>query len=216
VCGNERLQPCGWGLRRFLRLKLRRAYCRGCRVRFTFLPVFLAPAKWYPYLTIQRALAFVADEKHRSPFAALEAWEARRDQRLDDSPHRHPGPSKSAVQRWWAELTRRDTERPWLERTQGVLHRCAPSRPVPLSGNCMLGRVLLGALLCLGAVLRGSVAALAKAPRLAVALWFQEIEHGQRCLGAGSDVGRVIPGPSPSLGGTPPCAVPYRRLCAPT
>jgi hypothetical protein len=80
-------------------MRLRRAWCRICVIRYTILPVFVAPAKWYSYTEIERALLFISWPEFRSITAALKAWEIERQHRIDNGSG--AGPGASTVRLWW-------------------------------------------------------------------------------------------------------------------
>jgi len=102
-------------LRKAQQLWVLRGRCRGACVHcFTFLPLFVAPGKWYPYAAIEEALGFVSQGRFANPTAALKAWEANRETRVDQ--RQVGGPSETTVRRWRKELDQDQPERPWAER----------------------------------------------------------------------------------------------------
>ena len=92
----------GWGERKRLQMRLRRAWCSVCVIRYTIVPVFVAPAKWYSYVEIERALLFVSWCEWRSITAGLKAWEIERHQRIENGAG--AGPGTSTVRGWWKAL----------------------------------------------------------------------------------------------------------------
>lgn len=110
VCGG-RLSPYGWGERRHLKIRLRRAWCPICLIRYTILPVFVAPAKWYSYTQIERALLFISWSEFRSITAGLKAWEIERQHRVENGSS--AGPSTSTVRLWWKTLKQTGPDGQW-------------------------------------------------------------------------------------------------------
>jgi hypothetical protein len=92
------LSPYGWGERKHLKMRVRRAWCPVCVIRYTILPVFVAPAKWYSYTEIERALLFISWPEFRSITAGLKAWEIERQHRIDNGSG--AGPAASTVRLW--------------------------------------------------------------------------------------------------------------------
>jgi hypothetical protein len=80
-------------------MRVRRAWCPICAIRYTILPIFVAPAKWYSYTEIERALLFISWPEFRSITAGLKAWEIERQHRTDNG--LVLGPAASTVRLWW-------------------------------------------------------------------------------------------------------------------
>lgn len=211
VCPGE-LRPAGWGLRRFLGLKLRRAHCGRCGTNFTFLPCFLAPGKWYAYPAIAEAVEFLARPEFENSTQALDAWEEERDDRRDSG--EPAGPSRSTVCRWWGELGQAGSAERWLRRSvaqviERVVDHPLPSRVRPACTPHARAVALVLALGVLGGLVAKQFASRLIAPLLALGLWAVESRHHQRCLASASLAGRLIPGPSPSLAETAKGSSPY-------
>lgn len=96
------LSPYGWGERKHPKMRLRRAWCPVCVIRYTILPIFVAPAKWYSYIEIERALLFISWSEFRSISAGLKAWEIERQHRIENAGG--AGPCASTVRFWWKTL----------------------------------------------------------------------------------------------------------------
>lgn len=96
------LSPYGWGERKHPEMRLRRVWCPVCVIRYTILPVFVAPAKWYSYIEIERALLFISWSEFRSITAGLKAWEIERQHRIENAGG--AGPCASSVRLWWKTL----------------------------------------------------------------------------------------------------------------
>lgn len=205
-CGGV-LGPNGWGERRFLGLLLRRCRCRACRTSFTLLPVFVAPGRWYDYPEIARSFAFVssfvAQPDHPSVNAALREWDHQRTDRADDG-ERDRGASVSTVRRWRGELAAAAQHRPWKGRAAAAITRSQPDYPTAAWHSAQrifqdaLSALVL-ALTVLGALLIRQRHGLTELPPIAAGLWSVESEYRERCLASPYLVGRLIPGPSPSL-----------------
>lgn len=110
---SEALGPDGWGYRRILAFFVRRCRCRLCHARFTILPIFVAPAKWYGYSDIERGISFITGSSASSLNGAILEWEALRENRRDEGIFL--GPSGSSLLRWWKEVDQNPPTRSWLE-----------------------------------------------------------------------------------------------------
>lgn len=129
LCGN-RIQIIGLRLRMVMEIPLYRGRCRSdiCRAHFTFLPLFVAPAKWHGYVQIEAALVYLAERK-TTLTSALASWENEREMRIEEG--RPAGPSVSTLRRWWGELAEASSDRVWWE--QAVDH--SPRHwPRPITG----------------------------------------------------------------------------------
>ena len=105
------LSPYGWGERRRLKMRVRRAWCPICAIRHTILPIFVAPGKWYSYTEIERALLFISWPEFRSITAGLKAWEIERQHRTDNGSD--PAPATSTVRLWWNIFGQVQTDGQW-------------------------------------------------------------------------------------------------------
>lgn len=208
----------GWAKRLFLGLSLRRSRCPGCRVDFTLLPLFVAPAKWYGYEDIDRALVFVTDPKYPSLHAALDDWDNRRIDRIEDD-EKKPGPSRSTVARWHRDLAESGCAHPWQSRIVSEVIRNQADHPVAsqlppedTTHHRVVGLVL--ALTALGALLIRLSDDLRGLCAIALGLWCIEVRYRSRCFANPYLDGRVIPGPSPRVDWTlsqPPAYLPRSR-----
>jgi len=106
------LSPYGWGERRRLKMRVRRAWCPICAIRYTILPIFVAPSKWYSYTEIERALLFISWPEFRSITAGLKAWEIERQHRTENG--LGPGPATSTVRLWWNIFGQVRADGQWL------------------------------------------------------------------------------------------------------
>jgi hypothetical protein len=192
-------------------LPIYRGKCSGSRQHhFTFLPLFVAPGKWYGYPAIEGALRFILREQ--APHRAFVAWEIDREKFVMESTARFPG--TSTIRRWWDELS--DGQDPWLDRAisqvrltttpgwPGLLPTCGPDgipgentiRTIsPISMPSRPVRSLLFLLFFLGEILTGQCPTTV----LGVGLWFLEVQFRQRCLARVALAGRLIPCAFPSL-----------------
>jgi hypothetical protein len=203
LCGGL-LAILGLRLRKTLDLPLFRSQCRGCRTRFTFLPRFVAPGKWFAYPQIEQALTFVAQAGFSSVSQGLREWDYRRDRRIDSG--LSAGPSASSVRRWWMTLSQRDQAEFWSERGRDALSAgLGPSPemrnaggPEP-AGHGSAGLRLLTILRLLGEFLLGSFRASCHRSWFGAALWALESQVGRRCLADADLVGTLIPSHSPYL-----------------
>lgn len=210
VCGRcgRRLWANGWGCRLRAGLRLRRAFCPGCRTSFTFLPMFLAPAKWYAYPAIQRAVDFLSQSKFPTATAAITAWDLERC--VDQDNHLKPRPSAPTALRWWTSLSRAAVSA-WFALTVAQIFQRAPDHPLPFQKESLTtphrrAKAMLQTLIVLGGLIKYCVDDLRSACVLALGLWCVEPIRRRRVLEAPSCLGRVAPGPSPSLkfrGGEP-------------
>jgi hypothetical protein len=130
VCGR-RLSPDGWGERRHLKMRIRRACCRVCVIRYTILPVFVAPAKWFSYIEIERALLFISWSEFRSVTAGLKAWEIERQHRIDNGVG--AGPAASTVRLWWKILGQTRADGHWMAQDELEQALAMTSRALPVS-----------------------------------------------------------------------------------
>jgi len=95
-------------LRKVMDLPIFHGKCDGkCDCGISFLPLFVAPHKWYGYFRIEEALTFVAEEQYSSLSAVLTAWETAREIRLADGLAAFP--SQRTVLRWWKRLEGRSS-----------------------------------------------------------------------------------------------------------
>lgn len=221
VCRGA-LETVSLRLRKVQDLPVYRVRCLGqCRKRFTLLPLFVAPAKWFGYSQIQESLEFVTHPKFRTVTDGILEWDYRRDQRIDGG--LSPDPSPSTVRRWMAELSQVHPHFSWEARARkamgpppeinsvgGPKGKPGPDQiKVRPSSGPTVGVRFLQILRCLGEFLLGP----SHSPPnswLGVSLWFLESRFGQRILARANLVGRVIPGPSPFLAVTrrPSCTYP--------
>ena len=130
VCGG-RLSPYGWGERKHLKMRLRRVWCRRCVIRYTILPVFVAPAKWFSYIEIERALLFISWSEFRSITAGLKAWEIERQHRMDNGVE--IGPAASTVRLWWKILGQARADGQWPAQDELEQALTKTSRALPIS-----------------------------------------------------------------------------------
>ena len=93
----------GLRLRTFTDIPLYYGRCAGpCKTCFTFLPLFIAPRKWYLYYDIEKAISFVSSDRFVSISDAFASWDGGRDDRLDDG--LPPGPRINTVLRWRKDI----------------------------------------------------------------------------------------------------------------
>lgn len=213
-CCGAMIDLFGLRLRKYLDVPVIRGRCRGARPHhFTFLPLFVAPAKWHGYSAIENALRFVSQPEYANQTEALAAWEAQREIRIDDG--ETPGPSVSAIRRWWAEMSENHPDRPWLDRAREARqelreeHHVSSSDPgvaaptmiesKPRCSNAGIAAMLLAMLTSLGAALLGGGVGATPDTYFATGIWFLENRHGQRCLARADLVGNVVPAPVPDL-----------------
>ena len=204
--------------RKVLNIFVLRARCKGPLMHyFTFLPLFVAPAKWYGYEDIEVALVHVNHGKFAYLNAALAAWENLREIRIDD--HKLPGPSSKTVYRWQTELSQHHPDRPWGKiAEQALLQLAEPESsaskkrnhsqprkkrtPLPgtsLSPTASFPEVFLSTLLTLGKILVGSTSFPLPVFPLGIGMWFLETRCQQRILARVELAGKVVPGPVPYL-----------------
>lgn len=193
----------GWSYRKFAALRIRRARCSNpkCRTSFTFLPVFLAPAKWYDYPAIRRAADSLSNPAFETATAAITEWDLDRSYRQDD--HRGPAPSAPTVRRWWASLARAARSE-WLPLAVSRIVQRVPDHPLPFQPGAFASphrsaMALLETLITLGGLIKYGLDDLKNACSLALALWCIEPIRRRRVLEPPSCVGRVAPGPSPNV-----------------
>lgn len=191
----------GWSCRKFQSTKTRRARCSNprCRTSFTFLPMFLAPAKWHAYPAIQQVTDFLS--KFQTVSAGITAWDLERC--VDRDNHLEPRPSASTAYRWWASLWRA-AESAWLALAVSQIFQRAPDHPLPFQEGSLTtphrrAKAMVQTLMVLGGLIKYGVDDLKSACALALALWCVEPIRRRRVLEPPSCVGRVAPGPSPSL-----------------
>lgn len=189
------MSPKGWGERRFLRLPLRRSFCKACGTSFTLLPVFLAPGKWYDYNAIQNAMAFCGHSRFQSTNSAVTEWALCRIDREEGG--LEPGPSGATVRRWWMQF-----------QVQGAapLHLTTttlPQRQLPLSKHSDIEQQPSAHRRT--ATVFNEVLSLARSvslllsPLLGVWLWLFDGTRKRRTLFHSETAGRLIPCRSPSL-----------------
>ncbi|MBF0502534.1 MAG: hypothetical protein HQM09_20520 [Candidatus Riflebacteria bacterium] len=226
ICDGH-ISVIGLRLRKHLDLPIYRGKCGGeCNSHFTFLPVFVAPGKWYDYFSIEIALLHVAQNTFSSTSAAIHDWDFSRDDLIADG--HSPGPSASSVRRWWRELGQNLSERPWQARAEQELVELLPSAPAIItpqssdpiftmdtakddftstqvivvqdsrSSSCLL----LGTLRFLGATLIGKRLVSTMTSLLAIGMSFLETRFQQRCLAMIDLTGRVVPCPYPNMAAT--------------
>lgn len=204
-------------LRSVINLPIYRGKCSGTETHhFTFLPLFVAPGKWFAYPVIEDALRFILNEQ--IPHRAFVAWEMAREHLTAKSLSRIP--STSTIRRWWDALNdghvisleqaisqARDAQIPgWPgllpsygpdgilgEKTSSTI----PGIPLP----SLPVRRLLHLLFSLGEILTGQCPPTSSV--LGVGLWFLEVQVRRRCLVRSDLVGRLIPGSFPKLAVTP-------------
>ena len=89
----------GLRLRIFADIPLYYGRCAGtCKTCFTFLPLFIAPRKWYLYRTIEKTVSYISSDRFASISDASASYDGKRDDRITEgSP---PGPHISTVLRW--------------------------------------------------------------------------------------------------------------------
>ena len=203
-------------LRFVLDLPIFRGRCWGAESHhFTFLPLFVAPGKWFGYPTIEKALRFILLE--HTPYRAFVAWEINREQVMMESTARIPG--TSTIRRWWDELN--EDQGGWLDQAisqarlmptpewpgllpaygpDGIPGESATSVPT-ISSPSLPVRRLLCLLFSLGEILTGQYPSTSSV--LGVGLWFLEVQVRRRCLARTDLIGRLIPGSFPNLAVTP-------------
>lgn len=201
LCGGV-LGPNGWSWRKRLGLPVRRCRCRQCRTSFTLLPVFVATGKWYGYEDIDDALIFVTDFKYSSLHKALDAWENRRIDRIEDG--EAPGPSTSTVARWHRDMAESAKAQPWQARTVAEVVRMQADHPIssqlpPDDAPHQRVVALVLALTALGSLLIRLADDLRGLCAIAIGFWCVEGRYRSRCFASPFLHGRVIPGPSPKV-----------------
>ena len=203
LCGRcgQPLWANGWGYRKIQDLWTRRGLCSGCDTSFTFLPIFLAPAKWYDYSAILSAAEFLSKPTFPTATAAITAWDLARS--VDQDNHRRARPSAPTVWRWWASLGRA-AESTWLALTVSEIAQRAPDHTLPFKSGAfasphLCAVAMLQTMVVLGGLIRYSVEELKGACSLALGLWCVEPIRRRRVLEPASCVGRVAPGPSPEV-----------------
>lgn len=212
-------------LRKVLDLPIFHGRCKGkVKHHFTFLPLFVAPGKWYGYPTIEKALCSIF--KANVPNQAYEDWEADReaflypDSEVDDRRQKDIFriPGKTTLHRWWKELE--DGQEIWIERAAsfrqfgsrqgwpGLLPACGPDGIVGEKRMCDLPdipdprpsvRSLVLLLLSLGQILLNRSFTSLPVSHLGIGLWFLEVQFWQRCLAWRCLFGRLIPCSFPNL-----------------
>jgi hypothetical protein len=200
LCGRP-LWANGWGFRKFQGLRLRRALCSGCETSFTFLPTFLAPAKWYDYPSILNASEFLAQPRFSTATAAITEWDLARS--VDRDNHRRRRPSAPTVWRWWASLGRA-AESEWLALTVSQVSQRAPDHPLPFREGDLISshhraKAMLRTLVVLGGLIKYALEELKGACTLALGLWCVESIRRQRVLEPPCCARKGAPGPSPRV-----------------
>lgn len=200
--------------RKVLNIFVLRGRCKGPRIHyFTFLPLFVAPAKWYGYESIETALVQVNQGGFANIYAALAAWENQREIRIDN--HQPPGPSSKTVYRWQSELSQDKPDLSWTQRAEKALLQLTTQKPSKTgkrlkkrrmslprptaSPTAKLPGVLLATLLTLGKILLGLASFSLPIFPLGIGLWFLETRHQQRLLARFELAGKIVPGPVPYL-----------------
>jgi hypothetical protein len=192
--------------RKVLRIHVLRGRCKGARVHhFTFLPVFVAPGKWYGYETIEESLVFINQERFPNKTAAFNAWEEARENRIED--RIPPGPSSKTVGRWHSELVQDRPERPWKARAEQAILEISSHRNLGHPGKNRqkpktpgdFSVLLLSILLTLGKALLGNSRPIPSVSVLGIGIWFLESRFKQRCLARFELVGNIVVGPVPDM-----------------
>lgn len=208
VSCSGHLVPCGTRRRITLGIVVLRARCEECGTYYTFLPAFAAPAKWYGYSDIRRAVNFVLiDCCAIAPTAALNAWEMLRTDRIDSG--RTPGPSRSTVRRWIAELGQVPPPSPWPGRVEKELESVTAASQCPAREGfglpatwLFLALERLGKRVAhegLGLVSAGTVVL---GTLLALGTWYVEALFRQRCIASLELKGTVVPCMQPDVAQT--------------
>lgn len=206
----------GFRKRKIMSIFLLRGRCKGPIVHhFTFLPLFVAPAKWYGYETIETALISVNQSGFSTFSAALADWEKARETRIED--HQSPGPCSRTISRWDKELGQNHPKRPWAQKAQETLSQMnkpvheqksasskrktlKPLAAAPISTRDKKFTVrLLVTLRLLGKTLLGMTSFPETKISLGIGIWFLESSCQQRCLARFELAGNVVPGPVPEV-----------------
>jgi hypothetical protein len=206
-------------------MRVRRVWCSTCLIRYTILPVFVAPAKWYSYIEIERALLFISWSEFRSITAGLKMWEIERQHRIENN--LSTGPGASTVRFWWKNLDRAELERALTNISSGLalpsqdfsdsvtatllpedswlgnlgVPVVQPPDPTP-KPDVPQAKAMLHRFRTLGKALLVQWPATLAISLLAVGAWFVDGEMGRRCMGSPNLIGRVIPCRSPRSAAT--------------
>jgi len=204
-------------LRTVMDLPVYRARCTGPDEHsFTFLPLFVAPGKWYGYPVIEDALRVMIGEQ--VPHRAFVAWNIDRERRTMEGVSRIP--CATTLRRWW-DASRHDAAF-WLDLAalhapaaavsgwpsilptcgpDGIAGERTPSGLSSISFPSLPVQKLLLIIISLGEILMGP--GLSGTSPLGVGLWFLETQARRRCLSRSNFLGRLIPCSFPSLAVTP-------------
>jgi len=140
-CSDGQLSPWGWRWRITCGLWIRRARCKYCGLTVSFLPIFVAPAKWYDYPTIDSAVRFVL-YRNRMSFpsltSALIEWEMQRSDRCDNG--NIGGPCWITVYRWYRILADLPATA-WQDRFEDAQRRAVTSPSPTLSVEAVTSTV---------------------------------------------------------------------------